>query len=206
MKSSNKTALIGTIIGLLALPVTACPALAGGIGDNSISTTNPSPSQTITGGTTMSSSTQSGIVSPITQVNQQSGVVQQFSNLGSSPNLSPPNCYGGCAFAITRVSPSVPGSSGNVEAIAGVTWQLGSNDGGAAELNRLNGEMTKYRTEHEIKLALSEKLAEALENGKTERATIIAMNLAPMLGYKNHQLLLNAVSIPKTINPQIINR
>ena len=90
--------------------------------------------------------------------------------------------------------------------MAGVTWQLGSNDGGAAELNRLNGEMTKYRTEHEIKLALSEKLAEALENGKIQRATIIAMNLAPMLGYKNHQSLLNAVSIPKTINPQIINR
>ena len=66
--------------------------------------------------------------------------------------------------------------------------------------------MQKYRTEHEIKLALSEKLAEALENGKTERATIIAMNLAPMLGYKDYQSLLKAVSIPKSVNPQITNR
>ena len=203
MQSSNKKAVIGTITGFLLLAVTAYPALAGGVGDNSISTTIPS--QATTGSTTISSSTQSGIVSPITQVNQQSGVVQ-FSNWGSSSTLTPPNCSGGCAFAVTRVSASGSGSPGNVEAIAGVTWQLGSNDGGAAELNRLNGEMTKYRTEHEIKLALSEKLAEALENGRTERATIIAMNLAPMLGYKNHQSLLNAVSIPKTINPQIINR
>jgi hypothetical protein len=74
------------------------------------------------------------------------------------------------------------------------------------EVNRLNAEMQKYRTQHEIKLALSEKLAEALENGKTERATIIAMNLFPMLGYKDYQSLLKAVSIPKTANLQIINR
>jgi hypothetical protein len=43
-------------------------------------------------------------------------------------------------------------------------------------------------------------------NAQTERATIIAMNLAPMMGYKDYQSLLKAVSIPKPTNPQIINR
>ena len=171
--------------------MTAYPTLAGGSADNFILPT--SPGQTTTGGTTIGNSTQSGTISPITQVNQQSGVVQ-FSNWGSSSTLTPPNCSGGCAFAVTRVSASGSGSPGNVEAIAGITWQLGSNDGGAGELNRLNGEMTKYRTEHEVKLALSEKLAEALENGKVQRAIIIAMNLAPMLGYKDYRLLLKDVS------------
>jgi hypothetical protein len=56
--------------------------------------------------------------------------------------------------------------------------------------------MQKYRTEHEAKLALSEKLSEALENCKTERARIISLLLAPMLGYKDHQALLTTVSKP----------
>jgi hypothetical protein len=86
--------------------------------------------------------------------------------------------------------------------MVGITMSLGTNDGGVS----LNEEMHKYTTENQVKFALSEKLAEALENGKMERATIIAMNLAPMLGYKDYRWLLMAVSSPKSTNPQIGKR
>lgn len=180
MRYSNT---IAATIGLLALAATANSALAGG-GD--ITAVSPTPS-----------------TAPIAAQFNQSGVQVNYS--GSS-TLSPPSCNGGCVFAVTRASPANTGSGANIEAMVGITMSLGSNDGGAAELNRLNGEMHKYTTENQIKLALSEKLAEALENGKMERATIIAMNLAPMLGYKDYQLLLKAVASSKSTNPQMGNR
>jgi hypothetical protein len=202
MQSLKKiAAVVGAIIGLLALAVTTYPAKAGGT-DNTIPPTGtPQPT---TGGTIiLPSSTPPALNSSLNQFNQQSGGIQLN---GYSNTLTPPTCIGGCFFAVTRASPTTNGSGANVEAMLGVSIPLGSTDGGAAELSRLRGEMEKYRTEHEIKLALSEKLAEALENGKTERATIIAMNLAPMLGYKDYQSLLRAVSTSKTTNPQIGNR
>lgn len=192
------------IIGLLAFAVTTYPALAGG-GTGENPTPADSSMQTTTSSITPSSSTPLGLSNSVTQVNQQSGIVQ-VANWGGSSNLTPPSCNGGCFFAVTRATPATYGSGANVEAVVGVTIPLGSTDGGAAELNRLNGEMQKYRTEHEVKLALSEKLADALENGKMERATIIAMNLAPMLGYKDYQLLLKAVSSSKSTNPPIGTR
>lgn len=210
MQPSNKRAVIGAIVGFVAFAVIAHPALAGG-GEVNISTptTTPTPidnsiSQTTTGGIIIpSSSTPSTLNNSVNQFNQQSGGIQVN---GYASTLTPPSCNGGCFFAVTRASPATYGSGTNLEAVVGVTIPLGSTDGGAAERDRLRVEMEKYRSEHDIRLALSEKLAEALENGKTERATIIAMNLFPMLGYKDYQSLLKAVSIPKQTNPQIINR
>ena len=212
MQSSNKKSEIGAIFGILFFSVIVHPVLAEVTSDNSTTTT---PTQVITNSSSIppittggiiipsSSSTPSTLTNSLNQFNQQSGGIQVN---GYASTLTPPSCNGGCFFAITRASPATYGSGANLEAVVGITIPLSSTDGGMGEVNRLNAEMQKYRTEHEIKLALSEKLAEALENGRTERATIIAMNLAPMLGYKNHQSLLNAVSTPKTINPQIINR
>jgi hypothetical protein len=174
-----------------SLAVTAHPAFAGGGSGQSDSSTSSTITTTPTNSTTSTSSI------PTTQYNQQSGLQVNWS--GSS-SLSPPSCNGGCVFAVTRASPVTYGYGTNLEAMVGVILPIGSNDGGVGELNRLNGEMQKYRTEHEIKLALSEKLADALENQKMERATIIAMNLAPMLGYKDYHLLLRDVSIPKPIS------
>jgi hypothetical protein len=202
MQLSNTIAPV--IIGLLAFSITTYPALAGG-GTGENPTPTDSSIQTTTSNITPSSSTPLGLSNSVTQFNQQSGIVQ-VANWGGSSNLTPPSCNGGCFFAVTRASPVTYGSGANVEAMVGVTIPIGSADGGAAELNRLNGEMQKYRTEHEVKLALSEKLADALENGKMERATIIAMNLAPMLGYKDYQLLLKAVSSSKPTNPAMGNR
>jgi hypothetical protein len=203
MQSSNKTAATGVMIGFLSFAATAHPAFAGGgPGDNSTPSTSPTP---ITTGdnstpnnspstiTTPTTSTTSTSTTPI-HYNQQQGLQVNWS--GSS-NLTPPNCNGGCVFAVTRASPVTYGSGTNLEAMVGVILPIGTNDGGAGEQNRLRVEMEKYRTEHEIRIALSEKLADALENRKMERATIIAMNLAPLLGYKDYHLLLRDVSIPK---------
>lgn len=216
MQSSNKTVATGAMIGLLSLSVAAHPAFAGGgsgqsdsstptntpapitTGDNSTSTNSPSTITTpINSVTTPINSTTSTSNIPINQYNQQSGLQVNWS--GSS-NLTPPSCNGGCVFAVTRASPVTYGSGTNIEAMVGVIMPIGSNDGGMGEVNRLRGEMEKYRTEHEIRLALSEKLADAIENKKMERALIIAMNLAPMLGYKDYRLLLRDVSSPKIVS------
>ena len=187
--------IAASIIGLLALAVTAHSALAGGGNTSDPIPVSPIPATTGSTGSGTFTST-----APIAAQYNQSGVQVNYS--GSS-TLSPPSCNGGCVFAVTRASPTNTGSGANIEAMVGITMSLGTNDGGASELNRLNGEMHKYTTENQVKLALSEKLAEALENGRTERATIIAMNLAPMLGYKDYQLLLKAVASSKPMNPQM---
>jgi hypothetical protein len=207
MQSSNKTVGIGAIIGFLSLAAFA----GGGSGQSDNSTNNPTPittsdnSTSTNSGTTITTpinSTTSTSTIPINQYNQQSGLQVNWS--GSS-NLTPPSCNGGCVFAVTRASPVTYGSGTNVEAMLGVIMPIGTNDGGAGEQNRLRVEMEKYRTEHEIRIALSEKLADALENRKMERATIIAMNLAPLLGYKDYHLLLRDVSSPKpTSNNQLL--
>jgi hypothetical protein len=186
MQSSIKIALTGTILLL-----TAHPALAGG-GTGETPTPIPTPTQTTPETPTSSSSSPSQPLAPL-QVNQQ------ISNWSGS-SLTPPSCNGGCFFAVTRAAPATYGSGTNLEVMVGVTIPIGVNDGGVGEINRLNAEMQKYRSEHEIRLALSEKLADAIENGKMVRAEIIAMNLAPLLGYKDYRLLLSTVTAPRASN------
>lgn len=185
MQSQTKIVLMGVLIYPLAVLLTTPSAIAGGgLTTNSTSTT-----------TSPTSITTSDPNTTFTQVSQQSGIVQ-VANWNGSSNLAPPNCTGGCFFAVTRITPTTYGSGQNAEALIGITLPIGSNDNGIGEVNRVNAEMQKYRTEHEAKLALSEKLSEALENCKIERARVIALLLAPMLGYKDHQTLLNTVSKP----------
>lgn len=182
MQSPTKIVLMGVIIYPLAMVLAMPSVIAGGDGNS-----NPT-------------NTSNSIITPdpnsnFTQVNQQSGIVQ-VANWNGSSNLAPPNCNGGCFFAVTRVTPTTYGSGHNAEALIGITLPIGSNDNGIGEVNRINAEMQKYRTENDAKLALSEKLSEALESCKIERARIIALLLAPMLGYKDHQSLLTTVSKP----------
>jgi hypothetical protein len=186
MRSSNKKAIVLAITGLLSFNMTTYRASAGGGGVIDNSTSIPSSTQTITPNT----STPSTLTTPTTQYNQSGLQV----NWSGSSTLNPPNCNGGCVFAVTKISPTTYGSGTNMEAIVGITLPIGSNDNGTGEVNRINAEMQKYRTENETKIALSEKLAEALENGKMERAKVIAIILFPLLGYKDYQSLLRAVS------------
>jgi hypothetical protein len=190
MHSPTKTILMGAIIYPLVLTLTAHPAFAGG-GTGDTSTPIPTTPEI----TTPISSNPLQPVIPL-QITQQS-----ISNWNGSA-LTPPSCNGGCFFAVTKATPATYGSGTNIEAMVGVTIPIGSNDGGVGEINRLNAEMQKYRSEYEMKLALSEKLADAIENGKMERAKIIAMNLAPLMGYKNYQLLLNNFVPPTVVNNQ----
>ncbi|WP_309728188.1 hypothetical protein [Chamaesiphon sp. OTE_75_metabat_556] len=225
MQSQNKKAGTGAIVGILFLFVTAYPTFAAdNTTDNSNSTasntSNPQvttgdsstttagvTSQTTTGGIIIpSSSTSTASTLSTVSTASSSTLATQVTSWSSSSTLSPPTCNGGCIFAVTRVSPTNSGSGTNLEAVVGITIPIGSNDNGAGEVNRLNAEMQKYRTEHEIKLALSEKLAEALESGRMERARVIAIMLAPLLGYKDYQSLLIVISSPKPTNLQIGKR
>jgi hypothetical protein len=176
MSTPTKIVFMGVIFYPLVMMFTTNLVYAGGGSPPTGTTPTPDP------------------INPITSTNP--GIVQVANWGGSSNNLAPPNCNGGCFFAVTRFAPTNYGSNGNLEAIVGITLPIGSNDNGIGEVNRINAEMQKYRTENEAKLALSEKLAEALENCRTERSKIIAMMLAPMLGYRDYQLLLTAVTKP----------
>jgi hypothetical protein len=228
MQSQNKKTGTGAIIGILFLFATAYPTFAAdNTTDNSNSTaSNTSNPQVITGDSSTtttgvtSQTTTGGIIIPSSSTStvstgstlstvstaSSSTLATQVTSWSSSSTLSPPSCNGGCIFAVTRVSPTNSGSGTNLEAVIGITIPIGSTDNGAGEVNRLNAEMQKYRTEHEIKLALSEKLAEALESGRMERARVIAIMLAPLLGYKDYQSLLIVISSPKPTTPQIGRR
>jgi hypothetical protein len=186
MQFLTRIFLVGVIVFPSSILLAAKPVIAGG---------GVSDTPQATGNIVNPNSVVTEVNNPITQVNQQSGIVQ-VANWNGSSNLAPPACTGGCFFAVTRVTPTTYGSGHNTEALIGITLPIGSNDNGIGEVNRINAEMQKYRTENDAKLALSEKLSEALENCKTERAKIIALLLAPMLGYKDYQALLATVSKP----------
>ena len=194
MYSSAKIVLLGAMICPLSVISNANPVLAGG-SDGSILT---APATSTNSAIPPSNQIASDSIIPVTAtsnniVNPQQ-VNQQFSNWGSSSNLVPPSCNTGCAFAVTRVSPSSYGTSPNLELLVGVTVPFGSTDGGMAELNRINGEMQRFRTEHDTRLSLSRELSEALRNGDMAKAKLLAMDLAPMLGYKTYQSLLAELS------------
>jgi hypothetical protein len=86
----------------------------------------------------------------------------------------------------------LPTSTGiNSEAMVGVVWR----PGGAPEDKQVEAQrqLAKVQSENlaqESTLSLTEKLAEAIEHQKYERATLLAMMLAPRLGYKDHLQLL----------------
>jgi hypothetical protein len=190
MHSPTTKILTGAIIGTLALTSTAHPAFAGGgTGDSSTPATSPAQTNSEIPPAINSSSPQPII--PL-QVNQQS--------ISWSSSLTPPSCPGGCFFAVTRAAPASYGSGTNLEAMVGVTIPLGSSDGGVGEVNRLNAEMQKHSSEHQMRLTLSEQLAEALDRGDMQRAKLAAMSLAPLLGYKDYQLLINTVVTPRASN------
>jgi hypothetical protein len=129
-----------------------------------------------------------------TQVNQQPGIVQVGNgNWAGSSNLSTPNCPTGCIYVQGRSYPSATGTP-NWEATAGVLFQLGSPDNGNAEISRLNLELQKYKTKNELIAGLSRELSDAIESNKMPRARLIAIILAPEIGYKRYEDLLIEMS------------
>ena len=116
----------------------------------------------------------------------QTGVIQ-FNNTGLSA-LAYPNCGGTCVFAIGRLVPSSRGTT--AEAVAGIVWQLRSPENTRAEAQRLLLNAQSENLTQESTLILTEKLADALEQRKPDRITLLAILLAKRLGYADHHQLL----------------
>lgn len=181
--------LVVSFSSLLFSSIGVKPSLAGGTdisGTTSISNSGTAPAN---------QSATSLSVTPTTLL--QTGTNNYASVNSSAGALGYPNCSGTCAFAIGRVSPSqnTYGSTSNTsqfEAVFGIVHSFNSPDQTNAETNRLLVEIQKYRNDQEIITGLSEKLADAIESGKYERANIIAIILAPKLG-KDYQTLLREV-------------
>ena len=151
-------------------------------------TTTPAPQSTESVMTPQSAG--SLTVTPTTLL--QNGT-NNFANVNSNTGaLNYPNCSSSCFFGILRTTPNnnLSGTISNqLEAVIGVIIAIDSPERANSETNRMVVEIQKSRNEYEIKLALGEKLADAIELGKMERAKIVAMLLAPLLGKTHTQLL-----------------
>lgn len=116
-------------------------------------------------------------------INQQADFIQ---NNGSSfSSLTYPNCQGACIFAIGRTN-----GRQSWEAIAGVVWQISSPENTQAETHRLTAQSERDKLDRESTVILVEKLSNAIESGKIERANLLAIILAKRLGYGDYQQLL----------------
>lgn len=180
--------LVVVLTSCLNLSIYAEQAISGG-GE----TTQPTTTDTSVVSPSIPNSISPSVTSPT--LIQQTGASNYANVNPSTGTLNYPNCNGTCGFAIMRTSPSNNnnGTTGNqYEAVIGIIHSFNSPDQSNAETNRLMLEIQKFKSEHEIVAALSDKLAEALETGKYERANLIAIILAPKLG-KTHLQLLNEV-------------
>jgi hypothetical protein len=120
----------------------------------------------------------------------QTGVVQQFNNGVNS--LTQPNCNSQiCLFTLMR------NSSQGTELLGGAVWQLGGSPNHTqAEAQKLLAIAQKEKLDQESTLILSEKLADAIENNKIERAKLYAISLAKRLGYADYRQLLKDIITP----------
>jgi hypothetical protein len=160
-------------------------AFAGSGSITNIDSSNGTPSSPENSG---NSSTPPGTANPIINntapsINQQADFIQ---NNGSSfSSLTYPNCQGACIFAIGRTN-----SRQSWEAVAGVVWQISSPENTQAETHRLTAQSERDKLERDSTIILVEKLSDAIESGKTERANLLAIILAKRLGYSDYQRLL----------------
>lgn len=104
-----------------------------------------------------------------------------------------------CGYIQHKTSPS-----GN-ESIVGLTFQIG----GSADDTRAESEKAKVAIEHmkgerDYLMQLREKLASAIEEGKTTRANIFAIALAQSEGFHDHIEYLRAITKPINIRPKTI--
>ncbi|MBD2569448.1 hypothetical protein [Anabaena lutea] len=114
-------------------------------------------------------------------------------------SLSPPCNSKICLFTLIRNSSrnSSQNSSQDTEFLGGAVWQLGgSHEDTKAETDKLRAMAQKEKDDQESTLILTEKLAEAIENNKIERAKLYAISLAKRLGYADYHLLLKEIITP----------
>lgn len=131
------------------------------------------------------------ILPTTSSINQQAGVIQN-NGLGNYGSLSYPSCSGICVFAIGRTT-RTGNADPNVEAVVGVVWQISSPENTQAQNARILAENQRDSLNNQTTLVLTEKLAEAIETNKPERANAIAIILAPRLGYNDYRKLIKDV-------------
>jgi hypothetical protein len=124
-------------------------------------------------------------------INQQAGVIQN-NGLGSYGSLNYPSCSGVCIFAIGRTT-RIGNTDPSIEAVVGVVWQINSPENTQAQNARILAETQRDSLNNQSTLVLVEKLAEAIETDKPERANAIAIILASRLGYNDYRQLLKDV-------------
>jgi hypothetical protein len=148
------------------------------------------PSETQSGSPEATVPVNTSIPIPGTNNFDQTGIVQQFNNGFNS--LSQPNCRSKiCLFTLIR------NSSHRTEFLGGAVWQLGgSSEDTQAESQRLLAIAQKEKLDQESTVVLIEKLAEAIETKKMERAKLYAIALAKKLGYADYHQLLNDINSP----------
>jgi len=139
------------------------------------------PTNTPTDASNLIPSTNS--VNPYGDINQQ-GIINNGLN-----SLSQPNCRSNvCLFTLIR------NTTQGTEFLGGAVWQLGgSPEQTQAESQKLLAIAQKEKLDQESAIILTEKLADAIENKKIERAKLYAIILAPKLGYKDYIDLLQEV-------------
>jgi hypothetical protein len=130
-------------------------------------------------------------VSATSSINQQAGVIQN-NGLGSYGSLNYPSCSGVCVFAIGRTT-RIGNADPSAEAVVGAVWQINSPETTQAQNARILAETQRGSLNNQTTLALVEKLAEAIETNKPERANAIAIILAPRLGYGDYRQLLKDI-------------
>jgi hypothetical protein len=180
------TAFFILIASIVSLSI--APAARAGVGDP-----GTIPSISNTPGTTEipPGATEIAPIGVTSSINQQAGVIQN-NGLGSYGSLSYPSCSGVCVFAIGRAT-RTGNSATSIEAVGGVVWQISSPENTYAQNARILAETQQSALNNQSTLSLSEKLAEAIETNKPERANAIAMILAPRMGYKDYRQLLRDI-------------
>lgn len=173
------------IFGKLAPMIVICLCYFAGI-DTAIadSETNSAPTET-DGSNTIPQDT--------TSIQQNGLQVNGFNSFNGFTNpLTPPSCSKQlCGFIMLRNTPY--GSESN----AGIVFQLGgSSEDTQAESQRLFAIAQKEKLDQESTVILIEKLAEAIETKKMERAKLYAISLAKRLGYADYRQLLSDTSSP----------
>jgi hypothetical protein len=152
--------------------------------------------------------TQSNYLKIVTPVNQNISV-QRTTNFdkagdihtfdGGFNSLSPPCNSKICLFTLIKnlYRNSSQNSFQETEILGGVVWQLGgSSQDTLAEATKLKTIAETEKIDQETTLNLTEKLAEAIESNKIERAKLYAISLAKRLGYADYHQLLKEIITP----------
>jgi hypothetical protein len=119
----------------------------------------------------------------------------------SIPALNIPSCSGTCYALSIQTSPGGAGIAPSTELKFGFSFDLDRS-----ERDRLAATATKVQAERksasqQFIAGLERELTDAIAQQRYERARILAIQLAPRLGYKDYRLYLLKISAGSFPNP-----